>query len=171
MSARPVEALAIMALSMSAVPHWLGANDFWVIQGVMMGTALAAIMGTGNTMQRFTRAVVSMLVGYLAGEFVAQIIAGGVAWVGFASYSIANREGLRFISGCVAFSGWWAVLGVEHVAPAAFKKAAKAGADGLLNRIARMGVGDSTTDRADHYRTGVSLDKTPDDAGNSSDAR
>lgn len=160
-----------MALSMSAVPHWLGRNDFFVIQGVMMGTALAAIIGTGDTKHRFWRALVSMLVGYMAGEFVAQIAAAIVAWMGFASFLIANGEGLRFISGCVAFVGWWAVMGVENVAPAACKKLAKAGANGLAKGFARLGVGDSANERADSDSGADDARKNTDTTGHSSDAR
>ena len=163
MSAKPIEALALVAMTAAQAPVWIGQYDWWMFQGIFMGSALAAIIGDATIGKRIWRLVASVLIAYICAEFIAQLLGQ------------ETRAGVRLVGGITAFVGWWAAKGIEASVPGAFKKAAKAGTDALVNRAAALGMGTGTTDRAsDIYvrgTLGAESDKAANEQGNSPDAR
>ena len=128
-----------------------------------MGSALAAIIGEATIGKRIWRLVASVLIAYICAEFIAELL------------EQSTRGGVRLVGGLTAFVGWWAAKGIEATVPIAFKRAAKAGADVLVNRAAALGLGHGTTDRAsDIYARGTladGADQASNTQSNSSDAR
>lgn len=163
MSAKPIEALALVAMTAAQAPPWMDAYDWWLFQGVFMGAALAAIIGDATIGKRIWRLIASVLIAYICAEFIAHL------------FGQETRAGVRFVGGVTAFVGWWAAKGIEGIMPGAMKKAAKAGADVVINRVAALGLGSRVTDRAsDIYSRGAGGaddDQTSHKTGNSSDAR
>lgn len=163
MSAKPIEALALVAMTAAQAPPWLDAYDWWLFQGVFMGAALAAIIGEASIGKRIWRLIASVLIAYICAEFIAHLCGQ------------ETRAGVRFVGGVTAFVGWWAAKGIEATVPSAFKKAAKAGTDALVNRAAALGLGAGTTDRAsdlyDRDAVGDQGDKAANKQGGGGDAR
>jgi len=159
MSAKPIEAAALIAMTAAQVPAWVSQYDWWLCQGVLMGAALAAIIGDATIGKRIWRLIASVLIAYICAEFIAQLLGQD------------TRAGVRFIGGLTAFVGWWAAKGIESTVPTAFKKAAKASTDALVNRAAFLGLGAGTTDRADNFYASERANKAAGEEGNSSDAR
>ena len=163
MSFKPVEALALASLSMVSVPIWTDAQDWYMLQGIFFGAAVGASLTNTTILLRAWRLFVSMLIGYWCAGFFCNLAGDG------------SRESIRFISGCVGFGGFAAAKAIEMAMPGAFKKAAKAGTDALLDRAAALGLGVSSTDRADHIydrgTLGAEGDKTASEQGVSTDAR
>lgn len=159
MTLKPVEALALLALSATSVPIWTDAHDWYMWQGIFMGAAVGALLTNTTIPLRLWRLTVALLVGLgCAGFFVDK-------------FGTHSRESIRFISWLVGFGGFAAAKAIEMAMPGAFKTATKASVDALAKRLAGMGVGDSATDRAADYIPTNRGTEAADSEGNSSDAR
>ena len=144
---KPVEALLLTTLTMQTPPSFLTTQDWYSTQGVMAGTALAAIVGAGDIKQRVIRAVVSIILGFMAGQYTAELLGQD------------SLAGFRFVSGAIAFGAWWIVLAIEKYAKSWTGKAVKAVGDAVIERFAGVGMGAGTTDRADAFYRAVEEDK------------
>ena len=131
---KPVEAFFLTTLTMTAAPAFMSTPDWYTLQGVLTGTALAALVGNGDFKQRALRAAISILLGYMAGQWVAEFF-GQITPVGF-----------RFVAGCVSFGAWYIVFAAEKAAPTVSKKMAKAAGDAIIRQF--PGLGGGATDRA-----------------------
>lgn len=144
----PVEALGLIVLSAAPPPVWTSAHDWYLMQGILMGAALGAIVADAPIKVRIWRIIVSVIVGYMCSGFVINML------------DQQSREGIRFIAGGVAFLGWWVAKSLELVAPSATKKTARALSDSLVGRLAGVGVDSGDTDRAKHFYDAIKRDQT-----------
>lgn len=136
----PVEALALMVLSTTPAPEWTNAHDWYMLQGILMGAALGAIVADAPIKVRVWRIIASVIFGYMCAGFLIDM------------FDQNTREGIRIVAGMVAFLGWWVAKAVEMVAPGAARKTARKAADALLNGAASIHLGGGSTDRAaDHF--------------------
>lgn len=155
---KPVESLALTVATMSAAPAFLSSPDWYTLQGVMAGTALAALVGAGDWKQRIVRLLVSLLLGWMAGQWVAEL------------FGQTSQTGFRFVAGCVAFSGWWIVTAIEKVAPSTTRRAAEVLKNEVVRRAAMVGVGDSNSRRTIPIHPDYLRNKKPDNEGDDGNA-
>lgn len=156
---KPVEAFVLSSLTMTAAPAFMSSPDWYTLQGVLAGTALAALVGNGDFKQRLLRAAISLLLGYMAGQWLAEL------------FGQTTQVGFRFVAGCVSFASWYIVFAVEKAAPSVSRKATKALGDAVIKQFSGLGVGAGDTDRAAAIYAAIAADKerAAQEAGEKSD--